>query len=163
MTSLDAIRAAFATSDMVLQSYVSDLSDAELLTRPGEGCNHIAWQLGHLISSEGQLLNMLRGGSALALPEGFADKHSKEATGCDDPSQFCTKEEYLNLYQQARENSLATLAQFTEEELDAEGPEPFRQMCPTVGSVAILIATHPMMHVGQFVPVRRALDKPIVI
>jgi hypothetical protein len=27
----------------------------------------------------------------------------------------------------------------------------------------ILIATHPMMHAGQFVPVRRALGKPVAI
>jgi hypothetical protein len=27
----------------------------------------------------------------------------------------------------------------------------------------LLIANHPLMHAGQFVPVRRALDKPVVI
>ncbi len=162
MNAHDAIKAAFATSDMVLTSYVSDMTDAELMTRPA-GCNHIAWQLGHLISSEADLINMLKEGSAIDLPEGFADKHSKDTTANDDASQFCSLEEYLSLYKQTRDNSLATLATCSEEELDAEGPEAFRSMCPTMGSLGILIASHPMMHVGQFVPVRRALEKPIVI
>ena len=32
------------TSALVLSRYVEDLSDAELMERPGPGCNHIAWQ-----------------------------------------------------------------------------------------------------------------------
>lgn len=163
MNTHEAIRSTFTITDMVVQSYVGDMTDAELLTRPGAGCNHIAWQLGHLISSEANLVNMLKEGSALELPEGFADKHAKDATGSDDASQFCTKDEYLALYEKTRKNTLATLEQMSAEDLDAPGPEQFGPMCPTMGALAILIASHPMMHVGQFVPVRRALEKPIVI
>jgi hypothetical protein len=36
-------------------------------------------------------------------------------------------------------------------------------MFPTVGHIYLLIATHQLMHAGQFVPVRRALGKPVVI
>jgi hypothetical protein len=36
-------------------------------------------------------------------------------------------------------------------------------MFPTMASMFILTATHPLMHAGQFVPVRRALGKPVVI
>ena len=163
MKTIDAIKAAFATTDMVLNSYVGDLDDAELMTRPGKGCNHIAWQLGHLISSEANLINMLKEGSAIELPDGFAEKHSKETTGNDDASQFCTKQEYLDLYAKSRENSINTIAELSDEILDAPAPEQFQSFCPTMGAVAMLVASHPMMHVGQFVPVRRALDKPVVI
>lgn len=163
MQAIDSIRSTFNLSDMVLTSYVSDLTDEELLKRPGAGCNHIAWQLGHLISSEGNLLNMVKEGSAIELPEGFADKHTKEAATNDDAAGFCSKDEYLELYQKTRSNSLAVISEMSDAELDAEGPEAFRQMCATVGEMLSLIATHPMMHVGQFVPVRRACDKPIVI
>lgn len=163
MSTHSSLQAAFGLSDMVLQSYVGDLSDAELLNRPGAGCNHIAWQIGHLISSEANLINMVKDGSAIELPEGFADAHSKETTGNDDAAAFNSKDEYLELYKKSRENSLAVLNSLSDEDLDAEGPEHFREMCPTLGSMCMLIASHPMMHVGQFVPVRRALDKPIVI
>ncbi len=159
----DAIKSAFTLSDMVLTSYVSDMTDEELMNRPGTGCNHIAWQLGHLISSEANLINMVKEGAGMQLPDGFADAHSKETCGSDDASGFCSRDEYLDLYAKTRENSLSVIGGLSADELKAEGPEAFKQMCPTIESMLMLIASHPMMHVGQFVPVRRALDKPIVI
>ena len=163
MNAIDALKSTFGTTDMVLTSYVSDLTDEELMTRPGQGCNHIAWQLGHLISSESSLLNMIKEGSGLELPEGFADKHSKEASSSDDAGQFCGKDEYLDLYTKTRVNSLSVLESLSDEDMAAPAPDQFKEFCPTMGDLAVLIATHPMMHVGQFVPVRRALDKPILI
>ena len=41
--------------------------------------------------------------------------------------------------------------------LDAPSPESFREYFPTVGQMFTLIGTHPMMHAGQFVVVRRQL------
>ncbi|MEL7498656.1 MAG: DinB family protein [Planctomycetota bacterium] len=163
MNAKEAIRSAFNVSDMVLQSYIGDLSDAELMSRPGKGCNHIAWQLGHLISSEANLVNMLKDGSAVELPAGFVEAHDKTAIDNNEASQFQSKDEYLELYNKTRQNSLAVIGELTEEQLSAETPEHFREFCPTNGDLAILIATHPMMHAGQFVPVRRSLDKPVVI
>lgn len=163
MNTQQAIQAAAASSDMVLKAYVSDMDDADLLHRPVEGCNHIAWQLGHLITSEYNLLNMLKPGAAPELPEGFAAKHDKETAGDDDPANFCTKQEYLDLYDKFRAASAKAVESVSDEELDAENPmENMREMLPTIGTMFVLMASHPMMHVGQFVPVRRALDKPIL-
>ena len=163
MSTIGSIKSAFALSDMVLQSYISDMEDADLMTRPGEGCNHLAWQLGHLIASEASMINMIQEGSAVALPEGFAEQHAKEATTSNDASQFRSKAEYAELYQKTRENSLKILESLSEEQLAAESPEAFRSICPDIAGMAMLIASHPMMHAGQFVPVRRALGKPVVI
>jgi len=163
MNSQDAIRTTLEISSMVLKSYVSDLSDAELMTRPGKGCNHLAWQLGHLISSECMLLESVQPGAAAALPDGFAEQHNKETAGEDDAAKFCTKDEYLELYDKVQAATLAALAKTTDADLDGPAPEKFREMFPTVGHIYVLIATHPMMHAGQFVPVRRALDKPILM
>ena len=91
MNTQEAIGATFSTSSMVLNAYFSDLTDAELMTRPAEGCNHLAWQLGHLISSECHLLESLAPGSAVDLPDGFAEQHSKENASEDDASKFCSK------------------------------------------------------------------------
>ena len=79
MNAKDAIRSSANLSSMVLKTYISDLDDADLMRRPGEGCNHLAWQLGHLISSEVQLLDKVAPGQGIELPDGFADAHSKEA------------------------------------------------------------------------------------
>lgn len=163
MNTQEAISTTLQTSSMVLGSYFSDLSDEELFTRPGEGCNHLAWQLGHLIASECSLLEMVCPGSAAELPEGFAEKHSKETVGEDDPAKFCTKQEYLDLIEKVHAATLAALAKLSDDDLDKPGPEHFAQMFPTVGHLFVLIATHGMMHAGQFVPVRRKLGKPVLM
>jgi hypothetical protein len=151
------------TSSMVLKSYVGDLTDAELLRRPGPGCNHVAWQLGHLISSCCSLVDSLVPGAAPKLPEGFAAAHSKETVGSDDPAKFRTKQEYLDLYDKVHAAAMEALARQSEADLDKPGPENFRSMFPTAGAMWVLVATHPLMHAGQIVPLRRALGKPVVI
>ena len=163
MNTQDAISTTLQTSSMVLKSYFDDLTDAELLTRPGDGCNHLAWQLGHLIASECNLLEMISPGAAAELPAGFAEQHSKEMCGEDDAAKFCSKQEYLNLFDKVHAATLAALSKCSDADLDKPGPEDFAPMFPTVGHVFVLIATHGMMHAGQFVPVRRKLGKPIVM
>ena len=58
---------------------------------------------------------------------------------------------------------MAGLAALPDEKLDAPGPERMRPNFPTVGDLFTLIATHPLMHAGQFAVVRRQLGKPVVI
>ena len=50
----------------------------------------------------------------------------------------------------------------SEADLDKPAPEKMRKMCPTVGDVMSLQATHVMMHLGQIQVARRKLDKPIL-
>ncbi|MAT72791.1 MAG: hypothetical protein CMJ58_25200 [Planctomycetaceae bacterium] len=163
MNTPDAINAAAGMSTMVLSKYLEDLDDADLLRRPGPGCNHLAWQLGHLISSEAALLNSVAPGAAAELPDGFAEQHGKDATNADDPAKFCSKAQYLELFEQARAATKAALEGLSAEVLDAPAPEHMRSFFPTVGHMFMLMAMHPMMHAGQFVPVRRELGKPVAI
>ena len=163
MNAKDAIRSSYNFSSMVLKTYLSDLDDADLMRRPGEGCNHLAWQLGHLISSEVQLLGAVAPGTDAELPEGFDAAHSKEAAGNEDPADFHGKQTYIDLFDKVRAASLAALDSYADADLDNPAPEHFRQFCPTMGDMFTLIATHPMMHAGQFVIVRRQLGKPILM
>ena len=163
MNAKDAIRSSANLSMMVLKSYISDLDDADLMRRPGPGCNHLAWQLGHLIASEVQLLSMVAPGKEADLPDGFAEAHGKDQCSNDDPANFHDKQTYIDLYDQVRGSTFAALDAASDADLDQESPEHFRQFCPTVGDMYTLIATHPMMHAGQFVVVRRELGKPILM
>ncbi|MEZ6131628.1 MAG: DinB family protein [Planctomycetaceae bacterium] len=163
MNAHDAIKQTYGISQMVLNGYIGDLEDSDLMLRPGDGCNHIAWQLGHLISSECNLLNMAVPDAAAELPAGFVENHAKENAGSDDASQFCSKAEYLDLFQKAQAATFAALDGMSDADLDQPGPEAMRNFCPTVGSLFVLIATHVMMHVGQIVPIRRRLNKPVVM
>jgi hypothetical protein len=163
MNAKDAIRSSANVSMMVLKSYISDLDDADLFKRPAKGCNHIAYQLGHLISSEVQLLEMVAPGKSAGLPEGFAEAHSKERAGDDAPAHFHDKATYSELFDKVRAATLAALDAYPESDLDKEGPESMRSFCPTMGDMFTLIATHPLMHAGQFVILRRQLGKPVLM
>ena len=163
MDAKSAIRSASNLSMSVLTAYISDLDDADLMRRPAPGCNHLAWQLGHLIASECSLLDSIIEGQSYKLPEGFAEAHSKENCGNDDAAAFFTKDEYSALFGHVHEASLAALDAYPESKLGDPAPEHMRSFCPTMGDMFVLIASHPMMHAGQFSVVRRQLDKPILM
>jgi hypothetical protein len=163
MTAKDAILYPMMMSDNIVNSYLGDLSDADLLVRPVEGQNHIAWQLGHLISSERSMIEGIKPGSCPPLPAGFDEAHSRDNCSCDDPAKFSSKAKYLELHQSQRKATKAVLEGLSDAELDAPGPERMRKMAPTVGSVMNLIGGHVLMHVGQFVSVRKKLNKPVTI
>ncbi|NND98492.1 MAG: DinB family protein [Pirellulaceae bacterium] len=162
METKEAIKSTMDLCAMVFQGYLEDLGDADLMKRPGEGCNHLAWQIGHLIASEVHMVESVCPGKGATLPDGFAEDHSKETAASDDASKFRTKDEYLSLMGQVREATAAALDELPDAKLDDPAPENFRSFCPTVGNMFILIGTHPMMHAGQIVPVRRQLGKPVV-
>ena len=146
----------------VVQSYLQDLTDDDLFRRPADNANHIAWQLGHLISSEHSLNNMVCPDSMPALPEGFAEKHGKEAASSDDKSAFCTKQEYLAAMEEQRAGTLALLDRLSDEELEKPAPEGIQKFGATVGAVIAGQSAHWMMHAGQWVIVRRQLGKEAI-
>ena len=59
MSPKDALRLSIGMSEYIVNAYINDLDDAELLIRPVPGMNHIAWQLGHLIASERNFVEMV--------------------------------------------------------------------------------------------------------
>jgi hypothetical protein len=164
MNAKDAMLQTYQMSKTILDSYLGDLTDADLLVRPVAGQNHIAWQLGHLISSERHMIEKLKPGSSPPLPAGFDEAHNRDSATIDDPKKFHSKAEYLKLMQAQRDATIKVLQGMSDAELDAPNPGagPVR-MLPTVGSVLNLVGNHVMMHVGQFVSVRRKLNKPVTI
>lgn len=163
MDAKDVIRMSIASSDQILNAYLKDLSDDELRLRPIEGMNAIAWQLGHLISSERSMVEAIKPGSSPGLPEGFDQAHSRDTADSADPAKFRSKDEYLRLFDAQRKATLAVLDGLQDAELDRPAPERMRSMFPTVGAVMLLTGNHVLMHVGQFVAVRRKLKKPVAI
>jgi hypothetical protein len=163
MNAKEAFKSAVNFSSMVVKTYVSDLSDQDLLVRPAEGCNHLAWQLGHLISSEVGLLAAVTGRKLVELPAGFDEAHAKDKANVDDPAAFLSKAAYVEWFDKVRAASLAALEAFSDADFDRPAPERLQRICPTMGDAFTLIATHPMMHAGQFVIVRRKLGKPVLI
>ncbi|MCA9172888.1 MAG: DinB family protein [Planctomycetales bacterium] len=160
MTIAAHIRSTLALPNFVVGKYLEDLSDSELLVRPLPEMNHIAWQLGHLIAGEHFHISQVAEGAMPNLPEGFAERHSKDTAASDDPQDFLAQGEYLELMEQQREGTLRTLDAMSDEQLMAPSPESIRYFGPTVGAVFAGEATHWMMHAGQWAVVRRKLGRP---
>jgi uncharacterized damage-inducible protein DinB len=163
MNAKDAIRGALQMNHHVLQIYLSDLSDADLLVRPVPAANHIAWQLGHLISAEASFLKQIPGAAPPELPAGFDKQHAKEMATSATPTGFGKKQEYLDLFEKVRGSTLAALDGIPDAQLDTPTTGPMAKFFPTVGSLFLLAANHELMHAGQVAVLRRKLGKPILI
>lgn len=160
MTPQNAIRMGIDMSDFVARAYLSDLTDEDLMRRPHPDCNHINWQVGHLIVSEHQLVESVVAGSMPSLPDGFADRYGKPTAASDDATSFDRKEALLQQMEVQREGTLAALAQCTPDQLAQPAPEHVRSFAPTVGDVFSMQGGHWMMHAGQWAVVRRQLGRP---
>ena len=150
MTPTNVFKQTMEITRQVSAGYLGDMSDADLLTRPVTQANHIAWQLGHLISAEREMLTAL-GHQMPELPSGFVEAHGKETAQSDDPGKFASKDEYLALIE-------AT----PEADFEKPAPEPMRSYAPTVAAAWVIIGIHELMHAGQWAVVRRKLGKPVL-
>lgn len=159
MNAREALKQAMSTPEMVCNGYLADLSDEEIFVRPVDGTNHIAWQLGHLISAEHNMVEAVCPGSMPPLPEGFAEKHNKETAGNDDPSAFMTKDEYLKLAQEQRAATKAALEKLSDDDLDKPAPESLQRIAPNVAGIFSMQPSHWLMHAGQWAVTRRKLGR----
>jgi hypothetical protein len=159
MNARQALKESMATPEMVCNGYLADLTDEELFVRPVEGANHIAWQLGHLINGEHNMIESVCPGSMPAVPDGFAEKHTKETASNDDPGAFCSKDEYLKLAGEQRAATKAALEKLSDEDLDKPSPEAMQQVAANVGGMFSMQPTHWLMHAGQWAVLRRKLGR----
>lgn len=160
MNARDAIKLSIDSAKFITLEYLADLSDEDMLQRPHPECNHIKWQMGHLISSEHQMIDAVCRGSMPALPEGFAERYTKETAASDDPDAFDSKADLRKLLEDQREGTLATLATMSDEDLSKPAPEAMQGYAPTVADVFSLQGGHWMMHAGQWAIIRRQLGRP---
>ena len=162
MIPKDVIKNTIDMAHRILTTYLSDLSDEDLMVRAVPGANHISWQLGHLIASENKMMSDA-GFDMPKLPDGFAEAYTKETSTSDDRAKFHSKEQYLKWLDEQRTGTLALLDKTSESDMGKATPEAMHAYAPTVSAAFNMIGIHVLMHVGQFVPVRRKLDKPVLI
>jgi hypothetical protein len=159
-TAKDVIRQTIGAADQILESYLKDLTDADLLVVPVEGMNPIAWQLGHLIHADRYFTEQVKPGSSPAMPEGWEEAHGKETSSPNAFKPVATKDEYLKAFKAQREATLAVIEALPDDQLDKATGLPY---APTVAAMLNMIGAHALGHIGQFVAVRRKLGKPVVI
>ncbi len=160
MTVNDLLAGALQSSLGMLKMHLADFSDAELLTRPVPGANHANWQIGHLITSETQMLSAC-GAAMPELPVGFAQRYTKETSTFDDPGLFAPKAVLLAQLEKTRAASVAFAKSATPEKLAAPSPV-MPEMFPSIAAVLGMSTSHDAMHMGQVQVLRRKLGKPIL-
>lgn len=164
MKASQVLETALNSTQFLTNQYLNDLSDADLLVRPAPSANHIAWQLGHVIASE---INLVRGQLPNAeypeLSAGFAEQHGKETAGQEPAKGFLTKQQYVDLFNRVRDATKATVAKLSDADLDRPTSGNMAQFAPKLGDLLMLVANHTLMHGGQFTVVRRKLGKPILM
>jgi len=160
MNTAAGIRLSIDMGYLITTSYLSDLSDADLMHRPHAECNHIKWQMGHLIMSEHQMVADAVPGFMPALPEGFAARYTKETASSDDPAAFDSRDELMRVFEEQRAGTLTALATLSDADFDQPSPEHMRSYAPTLGAMFSLQGSHWVMHAGQWAVIRRQLGHP---
>jgi uncharacterized damage-inducible protein DinB len=158
MNGIQAVDTALRSTQHLLNWFLADLSDEDLLVRPVEAANHIAWQLGHLILSERQLVGQQLTATYPDLPSGFAELHKS----ADSSAQFLAKAAYLDLFNQTRQATLDAVSKLTDADLDRVITGPMATFAPNLGALLLLTSNHTLMHAGQFSVIRRKLAKPVL-
>jgi len=156
MNAKEALKLSIDMGDFIASSYLEDLTDAEMMHRPTEKANHIKWQLGHLITAENGMINQISDGQMPDLPDGFAEKYTKETATNDDEAAFDSKEELMKQYQTQRAGTLKALESMNDADFDKETGVEY---APTVASMFALQGSHYLMHAGQWAVIRRQLGR----
>jgi hypothetical protein len=163
MNAIQVLQSTLGSTQWMLNKFIEDLADPDVLIRPVPGANHIAWQLGHLINSEAHLVKeQIPEAVYPELPAGWAEAHGPKATGKDGPDGFWTKSDYQRLFNEVRQATIATVGKLSEEDLDRPTTGRMASMFPKLGNYLLLIAEHTLMHAGQFSVVRRKVGKPVL-
>jgi hypothetical protein len=162
MTPIDLIADVLQRNLDMLNATVSDLSDADLLTRPVPAANHANWQIGHLILAETMMVKSFKPELAAPIPDGFDKKYNKEACTKDDPSFFASKQVLMDQFGKTRAASVKFVRSIAMTDLDKPSPEQMRNFLPTLGHVVFILPNHVAMHLGQIQVLRRKLGKPIL-
>jgi len=155
---------ALQTTLGLVEQFLSDFSDAELLVRPVAGANHAAWQLGNIIAGEPYFVkSVLPLVEYPALPDGFSELHGPNGTSHDHHPGFLTKDGYLHWLRTYRGISMAAVERSLESDLMAAPPPTMSWAGATVADVILFTAHHTLMHGGQFSVIRRKLGKPVLM
>ena len=142
----------------MINQFLKDFSDADMLYRPAKTANHASWQVGHLANATRNMVSACDPG--VAFPFEDDARFGKSKASIDDAAFFPAKGELLGRFDQAMDVAAGWVATLGEADLAKPSPERMRQFVPTVGNVALMLAAHPLMHIGQFSVTRRALGKP---
>jgi len=158
MSTADLLSKNILQTKGMIESALADFSDADMMFRPAKTANHAIWQLGHLANSVRNIVTTCD--PSIAFPFEDDVRFGKSKAPLDDAAFFPTRAELLGRWNQSMDIAAAWVAKLGDADFAKPSPERMQRFAPTVGNVAILLGSHPYMHLGQFQVTRRALGKP---
>ena len=145
----------------MIDMFLKDFSDADMLFRPAKTANHAIWQMGHLANSVRSMVTTCD--PSVVFPFQDDTRFGKSKASIDDPAFFPNKAELVGQVRSGDGHRSRVGSKLSDADLAKPTPERMQAFVPTVANLAILLASHPFMHMGQFTVTRRALGKPILM
>ena len=159
MKTTDFIKLSLESSNGWILGLAADMKDAPLQRTMDNG-NHPMWCLGHLVYSEGNLVNGLCKGEANPVAE-WGEVFGIGTQPSDDAGIYPDYEEVLAKAEEVRGMTVAYLDSISDDDLDspsnAEGD--MKEWFPTKGACLAAVATHFGFHGGQIADARRAAGR----
>ena len=161
MTAIDFIKMSLGMSQGWIMGLAADARDVAMTAPTPKGGNHPLWCLGHLVYSEGNLVNKFIKGEANPVAE-WADLFDGGTQPSDDASKYPSYDELLGKFETIRGGTMALLETLSDADLEkpshAEGE--MKEWFGTVGQCLAAIPIHFGFHGGQIADARRAAGKP---
>jgi hypothetical protein len=145
MQSKDDIRSALKSNQDTLNGFLADLSDQDLAVRRLLAPGTIAWQMGHLITSEVAMGAAIPGASYPELPPGMKETYGSHARLTVPPGGYLKKAELVEWFNKVRSATLAALDCLTDADLNKPTTGPMTSSAQTVGELLWLMANHTIL------------------
>ena len=142
----------------LIDSFLKDFSDADMYFRPAPTANHATFQMGHLANSTRGMVITCE--PAVTFPFEDDARFGKSKATIDDRAFFPSRAELMSRFDTAMETAADWVSRLPDADFAKPSPERLQAFAPTIGAVAIALASHPLIHIGQFSVMRRALGKP---
>lgn len=139
-----------------VNALLAGVADDQLLHRPGGKGNHSLWVMGHLASSDDQILAMMTG-SEPTLPQSFHDLFQGGSEPSDDREVYPSREEVAKAMQETHDRLVAWVESLDEDTMNTEAPEFLRPFAPDMISVPFSVSAHDLCHAGQVSTARASL------
>ena len=144
----------------MIDLFLKDFSDAEMLFRPAKTANHAIWQMGHLANSVRGMVTTCD--PSVAFPFEDDTRFGKSKASIDDPA-FFPGQSGTSRQIRSGDGHRSRVGGETQRRGTGQANTRTHASIRADGwSAAILLASHPFMHIGQFTVMRRALGKPIL-
>ena len=130
MQAKEALKIGLTSTQNLVGWYVGDLTDQELTVRPVPNANNIAWQLGHLIEGEVHLGSALPGATYPELPPSINGQYDKKTATSGPAGGYLTKNQYLELFNQARAATIANVDKLSDADLEKPNTGSMAKFAP---------------------------------